>query len=55
MDWSLLSPFDFSLILPFGGSLLVLYSLLGPPVLDNSFKWLLSGLTRVGGFSPWFP
>ena len=32
MDWSLLSPFDLSRILPVGGSLLVPSSLPGPPV-----------------------
>ena len=32
MDWSLLSPFDLSWILPVGGSLLVPHSLLGLPV-----------------------
>ena len=32
MGWSLLSPFDLSRILSFGGSLLVLHSLPGPPV-----------------------
>ena len=31
-DWHLLSPFDFSQILPVSGSLLVLHSLPGPPV-----------------------
>ena len=32
MDWLLLSPFHLSQILPVGGSLLVLSSLPGPPV-----------------------
>ena len=32
MDWCLLSPFDLSLILLVGGSLLVPHSLPGPPI-----------------------
>ena len=47
------SPFDLSQILPVGGGLLVLFSLLGSSVV-KSCKWLLSCLTRVGGFSQCF-
>ena len=44
------SPFDLSQTLPVGGGLLVLCSLQGPPV-NNSCKWLLWCLARVGGFN----
>ena len=44
------SPFDLSPTLAVGGGLLVPCSLPGPPVLNNSCKWLLWCLARVGGF-----
>ena len=45
------SPFDLSQTLPVGGGLLVLCSLPGPPVKNNSCKWLLGCLASVGGFN----
>ena len=42
--------FDLSQTLPVGGGLLVLCSLQGPPV-NNSCKWLLWCLARVGSFN----
>ena len=46
-----LSPFDLSRTLPIDGGLLVLFSLPGLPVQNNSCKWLLCCLARVGGVS----
>ena len=43
------SPFDFSQTLTVGGGLLVLCSLLGPPVIKR-MQWLLWCLARVGSF-----
>ena len=47
MDEYEVSSLALSRTLPVGGGLLVPYSLPG----SNSYKWLLKGLTRVGGFS----
>ena len=54
MEWRLLPSLDFSWVLPVGGSLLVPYSLPGPPV--YSCKCLLWSVAWSGGFSqcvPW--
>src|SRR5574337_1883916 len=47
----MVSPFDLSRTLLVGGGLLVPCSSPGPPVLNNSCKWLLWCLARVGGFN----
>jgi len=47
----MVSPFDLSRTLLVGGGLLVPCCLPGPPVLNNSCKWLLWCLARVGGFN----
>ena len=54
MDYRRLSPFGLFWILPVGGSLFIPHSLPGLPVWDNSCKWLLWCLARVGSFSQWF-
>ena len=51
MDGHTVSPFNLSRTLPVGGGLLVPYSLSGSPVINNSCKWLLWCLARVGGFN----
>ena len=51
MDWSLLFPFDLSQIA--SSSLLVLCPYQDLLLLDNSYKWLLLGLTRGGSFIQW--
>ena len=55
LDWHPLSSFDLSWILLVVGNLLVLHSLPGPPVQDNSCKRLSSCLARVGRYGQWFP
>ena len=51
VDGQAVSPLDLSRTLPVGGGLLVPYSLPGSPVINNSCKWLLWCLARVGGFN----
>ena len=47
---NVVSPFDLSRTLPFGGGLLVLCSLLGPPIR----KQLMQMVTMVPGQGGWF-